>query len=126
MNRDTLTARIVTLACTAGLLVLIPTWMLWLSPAVDWRPDLVLTIGLMLPLLLPLPGLLLGRPKAYAWTAFIALLYFIHGVVESWAVWADSSVRGLALTETLLASLLFVAALLYTRWRARELKAGTR
>ena len=126
MKRDTLIARVVTLACTAGLLVLIPTWMLWLNPTDDWRPNLVLTIGLMLPLLLPLPGLLRGKPKAYAWIAFIAMLYFIHGVVESWTLWADSGVRVLALTETLLASLLFVAALLYTRWRARELKAGTR
>ena len=102
-----------------ALLLLIPTWMLWLSPRADGAPDLVITAVLMLPLLLPLPGMLRGRPYAFAWSGFIALLYFIHGLTEAWAV-ADSRLP--ASIETALACLLFVSATLFARWRGREIK----
>jgi uncharacterized membrane protein len=73
------------------------------------------------PLLPPLAGLLGGRPYTYAWTAFISMIYFTHGVVEAWA---DSKVRWLALCEVLLSVLLYLGGVMYARWRSQELKAG--
>lgn len=103
-----------------GLLLLMPAWIFWLGPAPGGSRWLLLALA-MAPLLLPLAGLLGGRPYTYAWSGFVALLYFIHGVVEAWA---DSSVRPLALLEVVLAVMLYSGGLLYARWRSRELKAG--
>ena len=104
-----------------GLLLLMPCWIFWLSPPLNWSPWFLLAIS-TLPLLPPLAGLLRGRPYTYAWTGFISLIYFTHGVVEAWA---DGDARWLALTEVLLAVMLYLGGILYARWRSRELKPPT-
>jgi uncharacterized membrane protein len=80
---------------------------------------MVLAVSLV-PLLFPLRGLLHGRPYTHAWAGFLALAYFVHGVVEAWS---DPSVRGLALAATGFSALFFVGSVAFTRWHARELRA---
>jgi len=103
-----------------GLALLLPAWILWLSPPVNWNPLFLLALAI-LPLLPALPGLLSGRTYTVAWSGFLALFYFSHGVVEAWA---DADVRLPALAEVVLAVMLWLGGMMYVRWRSRELKSG--
>lgn len=76
-------------------------------------------IALLLPLLFPLRGLLKGNPYTFAWSSFLILIYFIHGVVEAYA---NPAVRLLASLEILCSVAFYSGAVLYARLRGRELK----
>lgn len=39
----------------------------------------------LIPLLFPLRGLLHGKPYTHAWTSFLMLLYFSHGIGEAYS-----------------------------------------
>lgn len=107
MNR-LLLARAATLTGHFGLLALLLAWQLWLSP-----PALLLGLVLVLligPLLLPLRGIVQGRPKSHFWASLLALLYILHGAGELFATPQD---RPLAALEIALALCLFVGALSY-------------
>jgi uncharacterized membrane protein len=82
-------------------------------------PAPILLILLLLPLLFPLRGILKGNPYTHAWSSFLILLYFIHGVVEAYA---NPPVRMLALLEVLFSVTFYVGAVLFARLRGRELK----
>jgi uncharacterized membrane protein len=109
MNR-LLLARTATLTGYFGLLVLMLLWQTWLSPSI-LPLGLVLTV-LLGPLLLPLYGLVRGRPKSHFWASVLALFYVLHGAGELFATPHD---RTLAVMEILLAGCLFVGALSYVR-----------
>lgn len=86
---------------------------LWTSAA-PW----VVWIGLLLPLLVFVPGILRDNLRSYIWLCFVLLLYFMRLVL---ALFADpDSPR--ALTGMVAVVALFVAAMMYVRWRARELR----
>ena len=74
----------------------------------------------VLPLLLPLPGLLRNRMYTYRWVSLLVWLYFTEGVVRA------TSDRGpgvpLAWLEVLLCLLLFGACAAHVRWRLRAAK----
>ena len=76
-------------------------------------------ITLLLPLVFPLRGLLQGNPYTFAWSSFLILIYFIHGVVEAYA---NPAARLLASFEILCSVTFYSGAVLYARWRGRELK----
>lgn len=82
-------------------------------------PSPVALIALLLPLLFPLRGLLKGDPYTFAWSSFLILIYFIHGVVEAYA---NPAVRLLAGFEILCSVAFYSGAVLYARLRGRELK----
>jgi len=107
-------ARWLTLAGHLGLLALTLAWHAWLAPSVYFPVSLVVLV-MAGPLLLPLRGLLHGRPRSHLWAAFLSLLYFIHGVGEAVA---NPEQRWLALGEVGLSLILFFAATLYVRWAA--------
>jgi len=96
-----------------ALVVVLLTWYGLVDPA-----PLVLIL-LLLPLLFPLKGLLRGSPYTHAWSSFLILLYFIHGVVEAYA---NPPVRMWALLEVLASVTFYSGAILYARLRGRELK----
>jgi len=95
------------------LVVVLLTWYGLVDPA-----PLVLIL-LLLPLLFPLKGLIRGSPYTHAWSSFLILLYFIHGVVEAYA---NPPVRIWALLEVLASVTFYTGAILYARLRGRELK----
>lgn len=109
MNR-LLLARTATLTGYFGLLLLLLLWQAWLSPS-SLPLGLVLTV-LLGPLLLPLYGIVRGRPKSHFWASVLALFYILHGAGELFATPQD---RQLAVMEILLAGCLFVGALAYVR-----------
>ncbi len=102
------------------------TWLSWallLSvQAVDaWLHHLpwILWLGKLLPLLIFLPGMLKDNLRSYIWLCFISLGYFILGVERLFA--QPGSL--LAMLGMFAIVILFIAAMLFVRWRARELKA---
>lgn len=98
-----------------GLFLLLMAWNTILAPSV-YFPVSVVLIVMITPLLLPLRGLLAANPKSCAWAAYVSLLYFIHGSVESF-VSADQ--RLLALLEVIFSLLLFFGASFYVRLRKK-------
>ena len=95
-----------------ALIVLGLAWELWLAPI--GNRTLALKV---LPLALPLAGLLKYRMYTYRWVSLLVWIYFTEGVVRA------TSERGvvvvLALIEVVLCVLLFAACVLHVRWRLR-------
>lgn len=102
-----------------ALFALVVAWHGWWAPPTHFSVPLVLALTAG-PLLFPLYGLLAGSPYTYAWTSFLALPYFVHGVGEAYA----GPSRGLGAGELVLSLLLYTGAVFYARLRGRELKAG--
>lgn len=100
-----------TLTGFLGTIALLLAWYGWLAPSPNFPRSLVLAL-LLLPLLFPLRGLLHGRRYTYSWSCFLALLYFIHGVVEAYTAGITFH---LGLLEVCLTSLWFIAAISYVR-----------
>jgi len=94
-----------------GTLALLIAWYGWLAPSTHFPTALVLMV-MLVPLLFPLRGLLHGRKYTYAWSCFLALLYFTHGVMEAYS---SEVTRYLGLLEVVFTSLWFVAAMVYIR-----------
>jgi len=94
-----------------GLIIWLLVWSLILNPAQALSP-LWIAGMLILPLLLTLPGLLRGDPYTHAWGSLLYLFYFAFGLSE---VISSPSHRSAAMVATLLALILFVAAILFPR-----------
>lgn len=64
-----------------------------------------------------LPGMLKQNVKSYIWLSLILLMMFLASVSTAFAC-----TTVLTVAEVLLVVALFIAAMLYIRWRSRELK----
>lgn len=102
-----------------GLIVLGLAWELWLAPL---RPGGSLLALKVLPLCLPLAGLLKNRMFTYRWVSLFVWLYFIEGVVRAYGDKAPSNY--LAMVEVLLCVVLFAACALHVRQRLLAAKAA--
>ena len=91
-------------------------WELWLAPT----GDRTLAVK-VLPLLLPLPGLLRNRMYTYRWLSLMIWLYFIEGVVRATSDRGPGVVLGAI--EVGLCLLLFAACAAHVRWRLRHAPA---
>ncbi len=103
----------------AGLIVLGLAWELWLAPL---RPGGSLLALKVLPLVIPLAGLLKNRMYTYRWVSLMVWLYFIEGVVRAWSD-RDGVSRLLALFEVALCLVLFIACAWHVRSRLRAAAA---
>jgi uncharacterized membrane protein len=105
----------ITLFSLVALIALGLAWELWLAPTGSGR----LAIKVV-PLLLPLVGLLRNRLYTFRWLSLLVWLYFAEGMVRA------TTERGislwLALTEVLLCLLMFAACAAHVRWRLRVAK----
>ena len=109
-------AALQTVASTSliGLIFLSVAWELWLAPLRPGGSWLVLKV---VPLLLPLFGILRGKVYTYRWSTLLVWLYFVEGVVRAWSDGGLSS--RLATLEWVLALLFFVSAAFFTRMKPR-------
>jgi uncharacterized membrane protein len=98
-----------------GLIVLGLAWELWLAPI---KPGGSLLALKVLPLCLPLAGLLKNRMYTYRWVSLLVWLYFTEGVVRAASDRAPSN--GYALLEVLLCLALFTATALHVRLRLKN------
>ncbi|MDM0040477.1 DUF2069 domain-containing protein [Variovorax sp. J22G21] len=99
-----------------GLIVLGLAWEMWLAPL---RPGGSVLALKVLPLVVPLAGLLKNRMYTYRWVSLMVWLYFTEGVVRAWSDVLPLS-RGLALLEVLLCLVLFAACAWHVRLRLRN------
>ena len=101
-----------------GMILLGLAWELWLAPLRPGGSWLALKV---LPLCIPLAGLLKNRMYTYRWVSLMIWLYFTEGVVRAWGDKPPGN--WLALTQVALCITLFVACALHVRLRLRN--AGT-
>jgi uncharacterized membrane protein len=99
-----------------ALVLLCLAWELWLAPM---RPGGSWAVLKVLPLLLPLRGILAGRRHTYQWASLFIWLYFIEGAVRAWS--DRPPAQYFAIAEVMLC-LVFSAA---AGWHARR-TAGSR
>ncbi|MEM1111313.1 MAG: DUF2069 domain-containing protein [Pseudomonadota bacterium] len=98
-----------------GLLVLQQITDAWQMQA-PW----IIWFGKLVPLLMFLPGMLRDRLRSFIWVCFISLMYFITLVERLFgAPGSPGLIVGMVAVVVL-----FNAAMLYVRWRARELNAA--
>ena len=111
--------RIAAVGSMLGLIVLGFLWELWLAPIRAGGSLLVLKV---LPLCIPLAGLMKNRMFTYRWVSLFVWLYFIEGVVRAWGDKAPSNY--LAMIEVMLCVILFTACALHVRQRLIAAKAA--
>jgi uncharacterized membrane protein len=98
-----------------GLIVLGLAWELMLAPIRPGGSWLALKV---LPLCLPLAGLLKHRMYTYRWVTLMVWLYFTEGAVRAYSDKAPGNY--LAMVEIALCLLLFTASALHVRLRLKN------
>ena len=99
------------LICTlslAGLLLCQLGLFIWLNSI-----NLYWILGLSLPLLFPIKGLIENRVYTYKWIGFLTLFYICVGVSE---LISNPELKIYALLTTLFSTLLFVSSIYYSRY----------
>lgn len=105
-------SRALSLACFFGLIALLVVNNLWFADLHGARVEVIMAIELI-PLLLLLPGMLMGSARAHAWTCFVVNIYFIKGVLAAF----DPARALFGWVEVLVSLGLFVSGLLFVRWK---------
>jgi len=102
------------------------TWSSWLlllavQVADAWQSQVpwIIWLGKVVPLVLFLPGMLKNKLRSYIWLCFVSLIYFLVAVERLFA----TPNNPLAITGMIAVVVLFIAAMLFVRWRARERNA---
>jgi uncharacterized membrane protein len=98
-----------------GLVVLGLLWELWLAPIRPGSSWLALKV---LPLCIPLAGLLKNRMYTYRWVSLMVWLYFAEGITRATSDRAPSSY--LAMIEVVLCVMLFAACAMHVRLRLKK------
>ncbi len=101
-----------------GLIVLGLAWEMWLAPI---RPGGSLLALKVLPLVIPLAGIMRNRLYTYRWVSLMVWLYFIEGVVRAWSDRYPGNL--LAGIEVALCLSLFAACALHVRARFKNVAA---
>ena len=106
--------RLVAVGSLLGLILLGLAWELYLAPLRPGGSWLALKV---MPLCIPLAGLLKNRMYTYRWVSLMVWLYFTEGLVRAYSDRSPGNV--LALIEVLLCLSLFAACVLHVRLRQR-------
>ena len=109
--------RVLAVGSLLGLIVLGLAWELWLAPLRPGGSWLALKV---LPLCIPLAGLLKNRMYTYRWVSLLVWLYFTEGAVRAYSDKAPSNY--LAMIEVVLCLTLFVACALHVRLRLKAVR----
>nr|MDP2190741.1 DUF2069 domain-containing protein [Rhodoferax sp.] len=109
------TTRSLAVGSLLGLIVLGLAWELFLAPLRPGGSWLALKV---LPLCIPLAGLLKNRMYTYRWVSLLVWLYFTEGAVRAYSDRPPSSY--LAMVQVALCLTLFVACALHVRLRLKN------
>jgi len=114
------TARWIMLSSYTALLLLLVLQTLLNPPAAEslgtlqiWIAGAILALFKILPLLLFVRGLSAGRHTTAAWLAYMAMLYFVFGVLLTFTPGASGWGWGVSISSLVL----IITAMLYTRWK---------
>ncbi|QBK06517.1 DUF2069 domain-containing protein [Hylemonella gracilis] len=107
-------SRRLTVASLIALIALGLAWELWLAPI--GRGTLAVKV---LPLCLPLAGLLKNRMYTYRWLSLLVWLYVLEGLIRATSG-EPVRVVALAVAEILLGLALFTGCVLHIRLRLRD------
>ena len=99
-------------ASLLGLIVLGVLWEMVLAPI---RPGGSLLALKVMPLILPLAGVMKNRMYTYRWLSLLLWLYFTEGIVRAWSDKAPGNY--LAMIEVVLCLILFAACSLHVKIR---------
>lgn len=102
------------------LLAWVCTWHFALRPEQAFSTTFILLIYVV-PLALPLPGVIKGKPYTHAWANFIVMFYLIHGLT---IIYAEPHEWLYAVIELVLATTMFIGCAVYARKRGQELGQG--
>jgi uncharacterized membrane protein len=103
-----------------GLLTWMTIWYLILSDSRDYSNTFVIVIYL-LPLVLPLYGIIKAKPYTHAWSCFIVLWYLMHSVT---VMYVEPSFIIHAVIELVFVIMMFVGCSMFARLRGKELGTG--
>lgn len=99
----------------ASLLSLIVLGVLWEMVLAPIRPGGSLLALKVLPLILPLAGVMKNRMYTYRWLSLLVWIYFTEGAVRAWSDKPPSNY--LAMLEVVLCLVLFIACSLHVKIR---------
>lgn len=99
------------------LLVWMSVWYLALDTKADYSLVFILLVYIV-PLLLPLWGIIKAKPYTHAWACFIILFYFLHAIT---VMYAEPDYLLHASLELVLATAMFTGCMMYARLRGQEL-----
>jgi uncharacterized membrane protein len=117
----TTTLKYIALAAYGMLLIFMPLWLIvWMPGALSTTLVLLIFVA---PLCLPFKGLLSGNPYTYAWANFIIMWYFLHSLTSFVVLPVE---RIYATIEFILASIFFLSASYYAKYRGQELGLSIR
>ncbi|BDA60195.1 DUF2069 domain-containing protein [Shewanella sp. DNRA4] len=102
-----------------ALVLLLGGW--FIGQGINGEYTLLFSLLWIVPLLLPIKGILKGNPYTYAWASFILCLYMLHALT---LLYVTTDALAFAIIEVLLISALLVAFPFYARIRGRELGLG--
>ena len=94
-----------------ALLVLQPLWHA-LLPRPMGSGNWLLALAAVIPLLLPLRGLLKGSLRSMTWAGYLVMLYLLIGITEAWS---NPPQRIPALIQTILVFVFIAAVLIFSR-----------
>ena len=102
-----------------ALVLLLGGW--FIGQGINGEYTLLFSLLWIVPLLLPIKGILKGNPYTYAWASFILCLYMLHALT---LLYVTTDALAFAIIEVLLIGALLVAFPFYVRIRGRELGLG--
>ena len=120
MFKQTSHFRYLALVSHIGLLLWVTLWQLVFREEPSYSLTFIFLLYI-LPLLLPFPGIVRGKPYTHAWANFIVMIYLIHGLT---IMYAEPTERWYALVELVLATTMFIGCSVYARKKGRELGHG--
>lgn len=104
--------RVFSLVCFLGLIGLLCVYYLVFANLHGARPWVILLIELV-PLMIVLPGMLLGSARGHSFTCYVINLYLIKGALAAF----DPNRQLFGLLEMIVSVAVFISAMLYVRWR---------
>jgi uncharacterized membrane protein len=107
-----------------SLIVLISLCITWETILAPLRPGGSWLMLKVLPLLLPLFGILRGKRYTFQWSSMLILVYFTEGVVRTWSDSPPSS--WLASIEIALSCAFYFAAIFYAKLTALSVNSPGR
>ena len=75
----------------------------------------------IVPLMLPLKGIMQGKPYTFAWAGFILCIYLLHSFT---LLYIDADLRIFSIIESILLLVLLAGFSYFARQRGRELGLG--